>query len=64
MRSADGSCARLGEAEKQHLPLLDQVFDRTSHIFDGHVGINPAPVVEIDAVVSKGLSAGLRIILT
>ena len=55
MRPADRSCARLGEAEVQHLPRLDQVSDRTGHVFDGYFGVHPVLVVEVDAVGSKAL---------
>ena len=40
VRPADGSCARLGEAEVQHLALADQLLDRARHVFDRHVGID------------------------
>ena len=60
MRSADGSCTRLRQTEVQNLSLLDEIFNRTSHNFDGHFGIDPAPVREINAVGFKTLQRGLN----
>src|SRR3954454_3083076 len=50
MRSANGFRTRLREAEVQDLSRLDQILDHASHVFDGHGGINPVLVIEIDAV--------------
>ena len=55
MRSADCFCTRLRETEVQNFSLLDEIFDRTSHIFDWHFWIDPVLVIEINAVGFKAL---------
>jgi hypothetical protein len=52
---ADRFCTRLRQAEVQNFTLLDEIFDRTSHLFDRHFRIYPVLVVEINAVCSKAL---------
>ena len=60
MRSADCSCARLRETEVQNLPFFDQIFNRTSHIFDWHFWIDSVLVIEINAVGFKALQRVLN----
>ena len=55
MRPADCSCTRLGETEVQDFPLLDEILDRTRHIFYWHFAIYPVLVIEINAVGLKAL---------
>ena len=55
MRSADCSRTRLGETEVQDLALGDQIFYRTSHVFDWHFRIDAVLVVKINAVGSEAL---------
>ena len=55
MRSADCSCTRLRETEVQNFSLLDEIFNRISHIFDWHFLIYSVLVIEINAVGSKTL---------
>jgi hypothetical protein len=55
MRSADCPCTRLGETEVQDFSLGDQIFYRTSHIFDWHFRIDAVLIVKINAVGSKAL---------
>jgi hypothetical protein len=50
MSVANRLFARFGKTEVQHLSLLDQVFDRTRHFFDGHIRIDAVLVVKVDPV--------------
>jgi hypothetical protein len=60
VRSADCFRTRLREAEVQHLALLDEIFDRTSHLFDRYGWIHSVLVIEIDAIGSKALEGALN----
>ena len=53
MRSADCFCTRLRETEVQNFSLLDEIFNRTSHIFDWHFWIYSVLVIEINSVGFK-----------
>jgi hypothetical protein len=55
MRSADCSCPRLRETEVQNFSLFDEIFNRTSHIFDRHLWIDSVLLIEINAVGFKAL---------
>ena len=46
---------RLGETEVQDLALGDQIFNRTSHVFDWHFRIDAVLVVKINTVGSQAL---------
>ncbi len=53
MRAADCFCTRLRETEVQNFSFIDEIFDRTRHIFDWHVWIYSVLVIEINAVGFK-----------
>jgi hypothetical protein len=55
MRSADGSCTRLRETKVQNFAFSDQIFDRSSYVFDWYPRIDPVLVVEVNVVGSKAL---------
>jgi hypothetical protein len=63
MRSADCSRTRLGKTEVQDLALGDQIFYRTSHVFDWHFRIDAVLVVKINAVGSEALQRFLGYLL-
>jgi hypothetical protein len=48
-----------GSSEVQHLPLLDEILDRTRHVFDRHARIDPVLVIKVDAVGPESLERGL-----
>jgi hypothetical protein len=52
MGAADSLRADLGKAKAFHLPLLNQVFDRASHVFDWHGGIASMLIKKIDDIAA------------
>ena len=59
VRAADRLHAGFGQAEMLDLALLDQVLDRSRHVFDRHVGIDAVLIEQIDAVGPEPLQRGL-----
>jgi hypothetical protein len=55
MGSADGRCARLGEAEVENFALLDEIADRPGHLLDRYLRIDAVLIEQIDAVGAKAL---------
>ena len=47
------------QAEVLHLALLDQIFHRTSHVFNRHLRINAVLIEQIDYVGSKALQRSI-----
>ena len=52
------------ETKKPHLAFLDQIANRSSHVFHGHLGIDTVLIKEVDIIrlqslegLLKGLSA-------
>src|SRR5580693_1320417 len=50
MGAADVGDAGLGETEKSHLSLVDQLTDRAGHILHRHGRIDPVLIEEIDVI--------------
>lgn len=63
MRAAIVRYTRLRETEVQDFSISDQIFDRTSCIFDWYVGIDAVLVEEVYAIGSKALERGLSHLL-
>ena len=53
------SCSCFRKAEVLHLACLNKVLDRSCHIFDGHLRVNPVLVKQIDGVHPQPLERGL-----
>src|SRR5688572_1986187 len=53
MRAPNGLDAGFRQTKVQYLALLDQILDRASHILDGHVGVDPVLVEQIDSVSAQ-----------
>jgi hypothetical protein len=63
MRAADRLHSRLGKAEALHLPLSNQVFHRSRHVFDRHRRVDAVLIIEIDRVNFKPLERALGALL-
>ena len=59
MGAPDALGPRLRQAEEAHLALLDQPRHRADGVLDGHVGIDPVLIVEVDHVDAEALEARL-----
>src|SRR6185503_1551794 len=59
VRAADGLGTRLGQAERAHLALLDQLLHRADGLLDRHVRIDAGLVIEVDHVDAEALEAGI-----
>jgi hypothetical protein len=55
MGAADCSRTRLGKTEVQNLSFFNELFNRTSHMFDWHIWIDPVLVEKVNAVRFKPL---------
>src|SRR5581483_1284502 len=56
MRTPEGLNSCLREAEMFHLPLLDEVFHRAGHIFDGHIRVHAVLIQQVDRAVLRRFS--------
>jgi hypothetical protein len=48
--AADGLGSCFGQAEVLDLAHLDEVLDRSGHLFDEHLGVDPVLVEQVDGV--------------
>jgi hypothetical protein len=59
MSTANRLCACFRKSEVLDLALLDQVFHRSSHVFDRHVGIDAMLIEQVDRFDLESLERGL-----
>src|SRR4029077_6436061 len=57
--ATDGLHAGFRKAEVLHLALLNQLFHRSSGVFDRHVGVNAVLIEQIDDIGLEALQRGL-----
>jgi hypothetical protein len=55
MRTADVLHARFRHPEVLHLPLRDQLLDRSGDVFDRHLGIDAMLVEKVDRLDAQPL---------